>query len=354
MSSDSSGAVSDSESDGELDGKSDGELDDHHSESDSDFARRYARLVEINTITVRGALPRSVISGGFREYLHCPHSISGKSMNALVRYPELVAKELLVTVDASDVQCHIVRILDLTRFGPLVQMVKAGRLVPCFPPADGNDLYARFSVYQEGSDIVRPAALFCFERFCYADQVWKPATLSEIRWCKRCSRWSHLPCLLRWKWSLNLKDYEKEIRETQQTHLLYLLSDRPRRDQPARLAIEFGVESAIDEDVEDKREAVPWPHTTWEELASLPIRRRTRPGRTPQTLETVILFAMAKCGEDHGSDVVPSPREWIKEAGGPHAGVRATKLLVNKELRKLRRPQGIRRFLCACCDVGYV
>ena len=143
-----------------------------------------------------------------------------------------------------------------------------------------------------------------------------------------------------------------------QGHMSYVLDPGARkREVPEIKKLVLGIpgNAAFDIDMDDTLNRFPIPRSLrYEEVACLPIRRRTRPGFAPETNELFYQHAidMVNAGEGRkivrGADVAA----WLEEKA-PGLGTRALKFILRKDLRKLRKDT-IRRFLCTSCNAQII
>ncbi|KAI5886772.1 uncharacterized protein SCHCODRAFT_01243053 [Schizophyllum commune H4-8] len=320
-----------------------------------DWAYSYVRLV---APAIEGGAGASS-SGGMLladgavvvKYLRCPGEVNGARMRERVRYPELIAVDTHVLVWANKFHSVLCGIIDLAIYGELVMKIRDGRPVPCHPPVDNNDLTCRYHVPTAQDDVPVAREMMCMADMCTLGQVWNTMITGQIRYCIPCAKFFHAGCLEEHGSQVTVADMKDHLDDWNQGHLHHVLRpDRPAERPPAPY-IGFGVDADVDKDIDDTASALAWYETTWAELACFPIRRRTNPGEAPQTLETVILHAIKMVKDGRGEEIVPDPAQWVRdpEVGGPQAGIRATKYLVAKDLRKLRGEDRFRRFTCIGC-----
>ena len=141
-----------------------------------------------------------------------------------------------------------------------------------------------------------------------------------------------------------------------QPYLSYLLEQHVfPEDEPRRMRYGFTDDAEDHNDVHDERGLFPMPQTTWQEVAVLPIRRRTFPMETPETNEVVIQHAIQQVLGGHGADAVPdvSASGWLHDIS-PQAGLRGAKFILNKNLRQLRHGTPPRRYLCPGCQAQII
>ncbi|KAL1690541.1 hypothetical protein GGG16DRAFT_114011 [Schizophyllum commune] len=320
-----------------------------------DHAFGYARLV---APAIEGGCSASS-SGGMLladgasviKYMRCPGEINGARMRGIIRYPELVAVDTPVLIPLKKIHSDLCRIIDLSMYGELVMTLRNGIPTPCYPPEEQNDVTCRYHIPTVHDDLPADRQKMCLRDMCVLDEVWNTIITGQIRFCILCAMFFHVRCLVEHGSQIAIADVEEHLDDWDQAHLgLVLRPDRPVERPPAPY-IGFGVDRDVDKDVNDTAGALAWYETTWAELACLPIRRRTNPGEAPQTLETVILHAIRMVKDGRGEEIVSDPAEWVRdpEVGGPQAGIRATKYLVAKDLRKLRGEDRFRRFMCIGC-----
>ncbi|KAL1711921.1 hypothetical protein EV715DRAFT_297563 [Schizophyllum commune] len=361
--------IDDDEDNDDSQSEPDGNESETESESDAsssmqsiiecDVAQSYSMIVSPALYASKSSKfgPNEVCQADGAEvmiYHRCPASVNGERMESFIRYPELVAVSKTVLVPAERMRCELVRIVDMSENGELVVKAHGNGLTPCMPPMDLNDLYCRFRIPTKSDDTPQREVM-CSADACTMENLWMSAKRGQLRWCCVCCKWQHVRCLLLNGGPTTVAEHTEDLDKWKQGYLKFLLSpDRPM-DPPKKAELALGKSTEVDEDVDDRLGAVPWLETTWDELACLPIRRKTRSGFAPQTIEVVITHALKMVRDGQGALEVPDPSLWLTKpsVGGRYAGVRAAKYIIRKELAKLRS-EGIRRFVCICCHAQLV
>ena len=186
----------------------------------------------------------------------------------------------------------------------------------------------------------------CSEKMTPARE-WNPSTWNQVRWCRRCETFMHTLCITHYV--VDIADHADKLDGYGQPYLRYLLDGHLRqRTGPPRMSLDFNDDPELQGDAHDEAENHPMPLTTWQEVAVLPIRRRTFPMEAPETIEVVVQHAIQKVLAGHGADAVPDFGEWL-HAIAPQAGLRAAKVILNKNLRQLRHGTPPRRYRCPRC-----
>ncbi|KAL1727490.1 hypothetical protein EV714DRAFT_275535 [Schizophyllum commune] len=282
-----------------------------------------------------------------------PAEVAPPSIASTSRYPELVRP-----VDRTDivpnarVEGKVCRLLTLAAYGALVTD-QAGK--PCFPPADYNDVWSRFDTVN--GEVTIANFRICLDGRCKASppNEWNPSRYDQVRWCARCKNFFHTLCMKR-QIIKDISDYADRFNAYGQPYLSYLLEQHVfPEDEPRRMRYGFTDDAEDHNDVHDERGLFPMPQTTWQEVAVLPIRRRTFPMETPETNEVVIQHAIQQVLDGHGADAVPdvSASGWLHDIS-PQAGLRGAKFILNKNLRQLRHGTPPRRYLCPGCQAQIV
>ncbi|KAI5895986.1 uncharacterized protein SCHCODRAFT_02613733 [Schizophyllum commune H4-8] len=280
-----------------------------------------------------------------------PVEIAPPSITPTTRYPELVRRaDQTDIVPNARIEGKVCRVLMLAAYGALVvdQLRK-----PCFPPADYNDLWSRFDVVNGG--VNTGDSRICLDGRCKASpkNTWNPSRYDQVRWCARCTRFFHTLCMKR-QIIADIAAHAGRLDAYGQPYLRYLLEQHTfLDDEPRRMRYGFTDDAADHNDVHDGRGLFPMPQTTWQEVAVLPIRRRTFPMETPETNEVVIQHAIQQVLDGHGADAVPDVSEWLHGIS-PQAGLRGAKFILNKNLRQLRHGKPPRRYLCPGCQAQII
>ncbi|TRM58377.1 hypothetical protein BD626DRAFT_573596 [Schizophyllum amplum] len=261
------------------------------------------------------------------RFLGNPGDLQHANMKALIRCPEhleFIGQKDVITRD--EIKAKLNRIVVQTEHNGLVIKNDNERKVPCMVPMDYTDLWSRYAVADEQSDIILD--VMCLnDGLCSSTPSchWNPSVWCQVRWCRRCENFMHVSCLME-SLSLihNLAFYADSLDKYEQSYLRYLLQEHEfAPDEPPRMPFGFDYDPDLADD------------TTWAEVAALPIRRRTFPTEAPETNEVVIQHAIQQVLDGRGGDVVPDVREWLHGIA-PQAGLRAAKTILNKNLRQLR------------------
>ncbi|KAI4519148.1 hypothetical protein K525DRAFT_362922 [Schizophyllum commune Loenen D] len=282
-----------------------------------------------------------------------PAEIAPPLIASTSRYPELVRPvDRTDIVPTARVEGKVCRLLTLAAYGALV-IDQAGK--PCFPPADYNDVWSRFDTVN--GEVTIANFRICLDGRCKASppNEWNPSRYDQVRWCARCRTFFHTLCMKR-QIIKDISDYADRFNAYGQPYLRYLLEQHVfPEDEPRRMRYGFTDDAEDHNDVHDERGLFPMPQTTWQEVAVLPIRRRTFPMETPETNEVVIQHAIQQVLDGHGADAVPdvSASGWLHDIS-PQAGLRGAKFILNKNLRQLRHGTPPRRYLCPGCQAQII
>ena len=163
----------------------------------------------------------------------------------------------------------------------------------------------------------------------------------------------HIDCLKQNSISGAIYDFADCLGPWHQEYLFYAFKSNRPTIGPRSHSPSFGTSYECDSDFNDAHDQIPWPDTTWAELACLPIRRRTRPGRAPQTIEALVCHAIYMCTLNSHLAHVPHPKAWLPYVS-PQSGLRAAKIIVAHELRRFREDKGYSRYICINCHAGLV
>ncbi|KAL1692665.1 hypothetical protein GGG16DRAFT_123952 [Schizophyllum commune] len=275
-------------------------------------------------------------------YMRCPSDISNPCIEQVVRYPQLIKFSYAEPIEIGDIIGPIPRIVD--------QSVNGTEMLPI----ESNDLWS--SLTSDATTDIQ-LALICLEDGCKFRRLWEPAKNGQIRYCRKCKIWLHVACVS--EQPVTVGDIRRrDLVRFDQGHMSYVLDPGARkRDEPEIKKLVLGIpgNADFDIDVEDTLNRFPIPRSLrYEEVACLPIRRRTRPGFAPETNELFYQHAidMVNAGEGRkivrGADVAA----WL-EGKAPGLGTRALKFILRKDLRKLRKDT-IRRFLCTSCNAQII
>ncbi|KAL1749856.1 hypothetical protein FB107DRAFT_224854 [Schizophyllum commune] len=288
-----------------------------------------------------------------RKFLRCPSDISLPGMTRFVRFPELIQVSRTEIVPVRDIAGPLARIVNLSMYGELVVGEDVdGRPSPMMASMDRGDLYYRFIV-THGEEDTPARQTMCSDNRCHAGQLWKPAEQGEIRWCNYCRRWMHVFCLASESTQVDITQVPRKTLSTyRQQHLGYLKTIVQGKDVPPRPHLPLGIDYDVDQDIHDKLGKVAWKEAMpkWVEIACLPIRRRTFPGKAPQTIELYIRHAISMCAKGQGNELAPEPTDIDREITGLESSLRAIKFITIKEIRKLRGVGGIVRYNCIGCS----
>ncbi|KAL1690543.1 hypothetical protein GGG16DRAFT_114013 [Schizophyllum commune] len=308
-----------------------------------------------------GPAPMGRAGGPARQNVRSPFVFTARaadlfpttSHSSHIRNPERVAIEAPVVVPCSRIVGQYCGAVDVSHLTELGIDNRHGRPRLAWPPMDGNDQYIRHRIPSIRTDVpVREH--ICADGMCLVPgRIWDTTRRGQIRYCPSCLLFFHVGCLVRHGAEVALSDYVDFVGEWGQAHLHFLLQpDRPSAI-PALPSVIWGNDTGTDADVDDAANRIPWPQTTCAELACVPLRRRTMPAQAPQSMETITQEAIRRTRAGMGAEVVPDPAEagWLRgpEVVGVAERVRASKLIVIKELRRMRSGAGPRRFLCMIC-----
>ncbi|KAI4526898.1 hypothetical protein K525DRAFT_276851 [Schizophyllum commune Loenen D] len=351
----SNGAHDDSGSEPE-DGD-DMQVESNNSDDGCDHAVRYARLIAPVVRSARADAarrsrgPPRADGAVFAVLRRSPAELAGPRIRDLVRCPEYVLVDEEVVARCDEIKWTYCGPVDVSHLGELGLAVRDGHLEVAFPPLDANDQVIRYSIPNIQSDIGADHQRICVAGHCLRAQLYDPTRRGQFRWCAGCHTLLHVCCLQAQSIHIAISSYADRLQQWAQAHFAFLLREDRPAEIPPRVDLVWDEDTAIDSDVHDAAGRIPWPATTWIELACLPIRRRTNAGSAPQTIETVVLYAIRQVRAGRGEQAVPDPAFWLRspEVAGEMARVRAAKYLVTKELRRLRSGTDFRRFLCLKC-----
>ncbi|KAI5887605.1 uncharacterized protein SCHCODRAFT_01103821 [Schizophyllum commune H4-8] len=277
-------------------------------------------------------------------YLRCPSDISDEHIDQAIRYPQLIKFAHAQSIEISEMIGLIARIVDQSDHTSGPHML----------PMESNDIWSALT-----SDAATNIhlSLICLEDGCKVRQMWESERSGQIRYCRKCKIWLHVACLS--SQPVTVDDIRrKDLVRFDQEYMSYLLDAGARKREQVeikKLVLGQPEHKDLDMDVDDTLNRFPIPRSVrYEEVACIPIRRRTRPGFAPETNELFYQHAidMVKAGKGRqmvrGADVAT----WL-EGKAPGLGTRATKFILRKDLRKLRKDT-IRRFLCTSCNAQIV
>ncbi|KAI5895961.1 uncharacterized protein SCHCODRAFT_02723561 [Schizophyllum commune H4-8] len=179
---------------------------------------------------------------------------------------------------------------------------------PCFPPCDENDIWARFYLPdRDEGDIDGPIPNICLERGCKQGRVWDVTRCGQSRYCSGCHNFFHVGCLGEPMHRPNLvQSCGDRMESFQQPYMLYLKSSTFKSESLFIKRVRTNQRRDLEKDIHDTFRKVGTPKDCrWREVAALPIRRRTMPGRTPLTNEVLIQHAREKVLAGHGDREVP-------------------------------------------------
>ncbi|KAL1698562.1 hypothetical protein EV121DRAFT_168366, partial [Schizophyllum commune] len=320
-----------------------------------DYAVTYCQLLspaflDPDLILKAGQVP--IADGALvTRFLRCPSDISQPNMDRFIRYPELIQVASPVMLPSAEIIGK--QIIDCSHGEELCEVASMeGSRVPCMPAMDPICLYFRFCLPRDQCDVPARQAI-CIEAGCIRGGVWNNGQHEEIRWCPNCHTWMHIDCLKAASGSAVIQDFADCLPVWNQEYLFYTFKTNRPTSGPPSLSLSFCVTIEHDSDFDDAEDTIPWPDTTWGELACLPIRRRTRPRMAPQTIEVLIQYAIYMCRMKSSPACVPHPRLWLAHVS-PQSGVRAVKVLVANELRRFREGTGGGRYICINCHAGVV
>ncbi|KAL1751019.1 hypothetical protein FB107DRAFT_279082 [Schizophyllum commune] len=336
-----------------------GEIDMDEPVDQHDVPLLYARLIAPAMHPARAEAARRGRRGPARAngaavmVLRQWAELEGPRAKTHLRNPERVAIEAPVVVPCSRIVGQYCGAVDVSHLTELGIDNRHGRPRLAWPPMDGNDQYIRHRIPSIRTDVPEREYI-CADGLCLVPgRIWDTTRRGQIRYCPNCLSFFHVGCLVRHGAEVALSDYVDFFGEREQAHLHFLLQpDRPSAI-PALPSVIWGNDTGTDADVDDAANLFPWPHATCAELACVPLRRRTMPAQAPQSMETITQEAIRRTRAGMGAEVVPDPAEagWLRgpEVVGVAERVRASKLIVIKELRRMRSGAGPRRFLCMNC-----
>ncbi|KAL1671298.1 hypothetical protein EV122DRAFT_295560 [Schizophyllum commune] len=283
-----------------------------------------------------------------KRVLLVPSDVDHPRAKMIVRFPEGILEEKITLVSGASIGTMPRIVIPPVATMALIDRV-TGRAV--MPPCDPNDVWCRFRVATGDQDIIQLDEKICTED-CKAGGLWKAAEASQSRFCQTCVQFFHVGCMTeKMVMPGALKDHADHLAEYGQEYLRPLCT----RDSPPSIVkvpslIINGDSADIDADVHDTKNLVEMPKTTYAEVACLPIRRRTYPGRTPLTNEVLIQYAIQQVQEGRGDNRVEKLYDVLVSSGlCPHASVRGAKTILWKDLRK-HRGQVMWWFLCPGCS----
>ncbi|TRM55142.1 hypothetical protein BD626DRAFT_543763 [Schizophyllum amplum] len=262
------------------------------------------------------------------------------------------------------------RVVDIRKGDLCIKVDEDGTRCFVLPPMQWNAIWCRFFVWDidkrngTGTDI-------CFEGEdeCGAEvpRRWSPAHMEYVRLCGQCFTIWHVLCLETHGKQVNLlDDFEKQtiMENEQHAHLRYLFSDEvTKRPMPAFNNFGFGKSLLKNFDIDDEMQAYSVPEgVTWDEIAALPLKRKSFAGMAPASLEMVITEARkqrkatkaARAGKGReGAPIPKSFEQWLDELKDDrNASIRAVKIMLTSHLRVLRSKglPGQRWFRCPSCN----
>ncbi|KAL1713289.1 hypothetical protein EV715DRAFT_296221 [Schizophyllum commune] len=320
-----------------------------HADSEIFTDDRYTTAVKSNEEVTGTELVR---------FFRCPSDFGneGTWIAEYIRWPEVVA---------SYQGCYRTRTLLQKMFVRIVLLYENDRhekhknhLVvdsggkPAFPPCDENDIWARYYLPEKSQlDILSPPPEICLEHGCRQSRLWDVKRCGQIRYCPGCDCFWHVQCLGDPMYRPDvLRTYGDRLATSEQPYMLYLNSSEFKTGNIRIRRLKTNSVATVEQDIHDRQRRVTLPKDCrWREIAALPIRRRTSPGRTPLTNEVLIRYARERVLAGHGADKIPNLHQLLITDGlCPQAAVRGAKYILVKDLRKLRGDT-MRFFTCPKC-----
>ncbi|KAL1671459.1 hypothetical protein EV122DRAFT_295483 [Schizophyllum commune] len=295
------------------------------------------------------------------EFRVCPSEVGQDlpNLSRSARFPELVATIPLVCRPSTDVAGASMSFSSERKCFERAAGLQENHLLqgsdgnPGFPPADRNDLWLRYCLASDHSDI-SGIAVMCSPTRCQKGGWWDAIRRGQIRYCRRCKLWFHVFCLKEIGKQDDLAAYRDRIGQFDQDYLMPLMHRMPAPSTVYIPLVDTNTDLRTEIDLHDTAGALPSVETTWSELACLPLRRRTRPGVTPQTNEVLIQHAVEMVRSGEGASRVPDLQDVLIIDGlCVQASVRGAKSILLKDLRKLRGHR-MRYFLCIGCDAQII
>ncbi|KAL1672085.1 hypothetical protein EV122DRAFT_225382 [Schizophyllum commune] len=222
------------------------------------------------------------------------------------------------------------------------------------PAMEPNDVWCRWAVPTWSEDIPSPTPM-CVQGKCKMSGVWNPNQRGQIRWCSRCCKWMHVGCLEALRLQC-LDSVAASLDSWGQAYLLPFINNKTCGEQLVPIAgVHYGSRVEVDEDIHDKAKQIPTISPSWQEVACLPIRRRTAVGNAPETNEVLIQLARVRVQESsNGADEpMGAMDEWFL-GHCPQGSLRAAKWILYKDIMMQRSTVGIRRFICLSCRAQVV
>lgn len=196
-----------------------------------------------------------------------------------------------------------------------------------------------------------PPPEICLEHGCRQSRLWDVKRCGQIRYCPGCDCFWHVQCLGDPMYRPDvLRTYGDRLATSEQPYMLYLNSSEFKTGNIRIRRLKTNSVATVEQDIHDRQRRVTLPKDCrWREIAALPIRRRTSPGRTPLTNEVLIRYARERVLAGHGADKIPNLHQLLITDGlCPQAAVRGAKYILVKDLRKLRGDT-MRFFTCPKC-----